>query len=138
MRNKNHLTEEDLHQLLKTKLKEPGLGIDELYVNISRIHPKPKVVFYIIVLVWVVSLVFFSTLANVTLCIILFLIHIISAIVVIFMQKTHQICPIPWYLLAGIAALVLFLFDNRINELGIPKDVVENAKALFSGKPSNL
>ena len=137
MRKNNQLTEDDLHLLLKTKLKEPGIEIDELYVNISRIHPKPRIPFYIIVIVWGASLVLFATLTSVVLCKIIFLIHIISAIVAIFMQKAHQVCQIPWYLLAGIAAVVLILFEYRIEELEIPKDAVENVKALFSGKPSN-
>lgn len=136
MRKNNQLTEDDLHLLLKTKLKEPGIEIDELYVNISRIHPKPRIPFYIIVLVWVASLVLFSTLTSSVWCQFFFLIHIVSAIIVIALQKAHQVSPIPWYLIAGIAAVVLILFEDRIKEVGVPKDAVENVKALFSGKPS--
>lgn len=138
MEKNNNLKEEDLHNLLDTKIKEPGLTLDQLYKDISHIHPKPRLVFYVSLVVWVVAFILMLSLKTTIAWVsIVFLFFVLSGVYVIFLQKKHSVVPeVPWYIMAGMAGLALLLCQPRLKEVGIQDKVFNLARNLFNGRAS--
>lgn len=137
MGRKNNLTEEDLQNLLNTKIKEPGITLDQLYTDISRIHPKPYLKFYISIGLWFVSFVLILSLKLITLCSIFFLLFVLSAIYVIFLQKKHTvITEVPWYILTGVAIVALGVCKPKLQSVGITDYLIDLVTKLYNGRTS--
>lgn len=137
MGRNNNLTQEDLQNLLNTKIKEPGITLDQLYTDISRIHPKPYLKFYISVVLWLVSFVLILSLMSTTLCSIFFLLFVLSSLYVIFLQKKHTvIMEVPWYILTGVAIVALGVCQPKLQSVGITDYLINLVSKLFNGRTS--
>ncbi len=136
MGRKTNLTEADLQDLLKTKIKEPGITLDQLYTDISRIHAKPYWKFYVSLGLWVISIILILFLKpNFTWCSILFVMFVLSSVYAIFLQKKHNvIVEIPWYVLPGVAVLALGVCHPRLKSAGIEEYLFDLASKLFNGR----
>lgn len=138
MGRKTNLTEADLQDLLKTKIKEPGITFDQLYTDISRIHAKPYWKFYISLGLWVVSVILILSLnPSFTWCSILFIVFVLSSVYAIFLQKNHcVIAEVPWYVLTGVAILTLGVCHPKLKLVGIEDYLIDLASKLFNGRTS--
>ena len=87
MQNKKGLTEEDLHILLTAKIKEPGIGLEQLYIDISKIHSKPKSKFYTTLVIGVIGFLCMFFVQNSTFCFIAFLLFIVFTSYCIILQR---------------------------------------------------
>ena len=138
MGRKTNLTEADLQELLKTKIKEPGITLDQLYTDISRIHAKPYWKFYISLGLWIVSVILILSLKpSFTWCSILFVVFVLSSVYAIFLQKKHSvIVEVPWYVLTGVAVLTLGVCHPKLKSVGIEDYLIDLASKLFNGRTS--
>ena len=112
MRNNSNLTEGDLQSLIATKVKEPGLSVEEIYTAVSRIHPKPKAFFYVLVILWVVSIIPIMLVHSQVWFGLLIFFSILMAVVIMALQGRHDICPIPWYVMMLILGLFLYIVEQ--------------------------
>lgn len=138
MGKNNNLKEEDLHNLIDTKIKEPGLSLDQLYKDISHIHPKPRLVFYVSLVVWTVAFILMLSLkTTIAWMSIIFWFFVLSGVYVIYLQKRHSVVSeVPWYIMAGVAVFALLLCQPRLKEVGIQDKVFNLARNLFNGRTS--
>lgn len=138
MRRKTNLTEADLQDLLRTKIKEPGITFDQLYTDISHIHAKPYWKFYISLGLWVISVILILSLnSSITWCSIFFIVLVLSSVYVIFLQKKHNvIVEVPWYILTGVAVLSLGVCHPKLKSEGIEDYLIDLAIKLFNGRVS--
>ena len=132
MENKKGLTEEDLHILLTAKIKEPGIGLEQLYKDISKIHPKPKLKFYITLLISVIGYLSMLFVSNFTFCSIAFLLFVISIVCCIILQKKHFIIEMHWSLMGFIALISLYLSREKLVDIGIFQKVIDLVANLFT------
>lgn len=114
---KNKLTEEDIQNLVATKIKEPGLSIDDIYISISHIHPKPTRSLYCIIFLWfasVVVMVFSSALAWITISL---TVYILTSIITFCIESKHSIINIPGYLLILVSVFILVILCHANSEI---------------------
>lgn len=128
---KNNLTEEDLHQLVIAKVKEPGLTISDIYVSLSKIHPKPKYLFSILVIIWIIILLFILFVNSVHCFGFLLILQLVLSIVIICLQSKHDISPVPTYIMTGIAIIVAYVVLEYSN-VGGDKSITELINDLLS------
>lgn len=138
MGRKTNLTEVDLQNLLNTKIKEPGITLDQLYTDISHIHAKPYLKFYISFGLWVVSVILILSLnSSITWCSIFFIVFVLSSVYTIFLQKKHDVIrEVPWYILTGVAVFVLGVCRPKLKSVGIEDILIDLASNLFNGRTS--
>ena len=128
---KNNLTEEDLHQLVIAKMKEPGLTISDIYVSLSQIHPKPNSLFWILVFIWIAILPFLLFAKSLPWFCLLLILQLILSVVIICVQSKHDISPVPSSLMTGIATLVAYVVLEYSN-VGGDKSIKELINDLLS------
>lgn len=126
------LTEDDLHLLLTTKINEPGIGLEQLYTDISKIHPKPTLKFFITLSIGVIGFLCMFFVQNSTFCSIAFILFIVFTSYCIILQRKHSIIEIPWTLMVIIALILLILSREKLVTIGIPKSVIDLAIKLLN------
>ena len=132
MRKKKKLTEDNLHSLLTTKINEPGIDLEQLYIDISKIHPKPKSKFYTTLLIGVIGFLCLFFVKNSTFCSIAFLLFIVFTSYCISLQRRHSIIEIHWSLMSLIALILLQLSYKKLEAIDIPKQIIDLVAKLFT------